>query len=705
MKHRPSVRTWAWILTALLGPLTSYGTELFPGKITNPAGLQWNMNAVYNSARDEYLLAYSDGRALVGHLTPTGVFSGQRAISGNSGVTHVALAYNPDANQYLLVWRNGSPNTIRGSYLTAEGNPIGSSFAIGNGGAVHLDYSPTSRLYIVSYSESLSGVKYIRYKMIRGDSSTTRPVVRGGNIASSNVLSDDVKWGGTAGKFLVAYVKDWSPDSRRADVVGKFVSADGTSVGSQFNIDANWENQAKPRLAYADDINRWLVAYEDWSEVGTSANMKASLVAPNQVIKARFQISRTTAWDVPGPVIYNPSTRTFIASWRSAFSDTNIQSMAREIDPGDGSTTSVPQGPAVLLSNLNAAPIDAAVRTHPTDPQALVLWRVAYGKDGIHAGIYHLPPAPPEVQSPMPDGFLGVPYSEKIPVLGGRTPLTYQIISGTANLNLFGLSPAPNFSTTGLITGTPTRLGTTAAFTVRVTDSSNRGDEGNVTLTIKLSPPTPTSPTGEITTRTPSYQWNGPPGATSFNLVVENLTDGGVVLNRNVSASPFTSPPLQSGKTYRWKVRASNGTQFSVFSDPLTFLIDATSPARVLDLGATIPMGHEDIASTAVASSGDANSTWSKEKATDGVITTAWSTPGRSVMQNEFLTVDLGSIKTINALKLRSRVETGLTFPVDFQIQVATEENSFATWSTVTNFVAAANTEYTVPFSEVPPVG
>ncbi len=87
---------------------------------------------------------------------------------------------------------------------------------------------------------------------------------------------------------------------------------------------------------------------------------------------------------------------------------------------------------------------------------------------------------------------------------------------------------------------------------------------------------------------------------------------------------------------------------------------------------------------------------------TDGDFATAWSTPGRSVMQNEFLTVDLGSVKTINAVTLRSRLETNLTFPVDFQIQVASVENDFATWSTGTNIVPpAAGSEYTISFASV----
>ena len=60
---------------------TSRGYELPPGRIRNPAGLQLYQRAIYNPVLDDYLLLYEDGRALVGHLSTAGVFSGETEIS------------------------------------------------------------------------------------------------------------------------------------------------------------------------------------------------------------------------------------------------------------------------------------------------------------------------------------------------------------------------------------------------------------------------------------------------------------------------------------------------------------------------------------------------------------------------------------------------------------------------------------------------
>ncbi len=224
---------------------------------------------------------------------------------------------------------------------------------------------------------------------------------------------------------------------------------------------------------------------------------------------------------------------------------------------------------------MNAGPLEAAVRTHPSDPQALVLWRVGFGADGIHAGIFHLPPAPPEINPPMPKGYYEVSYSEQVPVLGGKLPLSYEILNGTeVSLTPLGLSPAANFATSGIIEGTPSALVTSSPFTVSVCDDDARCDEGDYTVTIELQPPTLTSPSGEINTTTPDYTWSDTPapGAILYNIVVNNVTDGGNVFDSTVSTSPYTSPELDGGKTYEWKVRATDGTNFSEFFCNVQFL-------------------------------------------------------------------------------------------------------------------------------------
>ncbi len=77
----------------------------------------------------------------------------------------------------------------------------------------------------------------------------------------------------------------------------------------------------------------------------------------------------------------------------------------------------------------------------------------------------------------LPDGVVGVAYSTTVSVLGGASPLTFSLTTGTlpAGLTLN--------ASTGEISGTPTTA-EVQTFTVRVTDSQSRTDEQQYTVRI-----------------------------------------------------------------------------------------------------------------------------------------------------------------------------------------------------------------------------
>jgi hypothetical protein len=88
----------------------------------------------------------------------------------------------------------------------------------------------------------------------------------------------------------------------------------------------------------------------------------------------------------------------------------------------------------------------------------------------------------------LPDGTVGVAYSEALQATGGVTPYTWAVISGSlpAGLSLN--------SSTGEISGTPTTE-ETANFTVEVTDSQGVPDTDTQALSITVQPATPPSDT------------------------------------------------------------------------------------------------------------------------------------------------------------------------------------------------------------------
>ena len=91
--------------------------------------------------------------------------------------------------------------------------------------------------------------------------------------------------------------------------------------------------------------------------------------------------------------------------------------------------------------------------------------------------------APAFLLTSMPEGFVGVPYFHKVPVRAGMTPHQYELVSGRLAPGLTGPKPS-----TGVVSGTPTQVGTFGPFTVRVTDARGVTSERQLTHTILSSP-------------------------------------------------------------------------------------------------------------------------------------------------------------------------------------------------------------------------
>jgi hypothetical protein len=397
---------------------TSRGFELAPGRIRNPDGLQLFQRMIYNPVLDDYLLLYEDGRALVGHLSPTGVFSGETVISTDIGVTHVNAAFNPDDGTFLLLYRDGDPPEIYGRYLTSDGTPIGNAFFIGNGFGPNVAFSPVSGRYLVTWEQGSTGT--VRYRVIDGDSTSPAPNLTPATLLSTG-LSDGVAYGSVADKFLVTYVRE--AGTEKGNVYGRFITSNGLSVGPELPLVTGAKDQGSPRVGYAPSTNRWMVVYEGWANCGTGCpHIRGLLVSATGAVVETFTVATTPGWDQPGPVIYNPVTDTFITGWRSA-TNNSVEARAGEFSPLTGDLV----GPTVLLSDLDTGVEAVAARPDPTEPQATFLWRFLNGGDGIHAGIINLTPPLPDTTPPDDVSDLsGEPVAGGLPIpataIGSTSP-------------------------------------------------------------------------------------------------------------------------------------------------------------------------------------------------------------------------------------------------------------------------------------------
>ncbi len=126
---------------------------------------------------------------------------------------------------------------------------------------------------------------------------------------------------------------------------------------------------------------------------------------------------------------------------------------------------------------------------------------------------------------------------------------------------------------------------------------------------------------------------------------------------------------------------------------------DSSPPAAVTNLAAT-PGGYAYTLRMAnvLASSGFLD-VHVPQRAVDLDLATLWSTPGRSVAQQEFITLDLGTVHSIGRVRLRSRSDLASLFPKDFHFQVSMDGVNFVTLDSESDFVASVATWYTFDFT------
>jgi putative flippase GtrA len=142
--------------------------------------------------------------------------------------------------------------------------------------------------------------------------------------------------------------------------------------------------------------------------------------------------------------------------------------------------------------------------------------------------------------TPLPNGRVGVAYSQTLAATGGIQPYTWALASGTLP---DGLSLN---TSSGLISGTPTTAVTNAALTFRVTDSALTPQSVTKTFALTIAPPvltitTVSLPDGQVgvayaggvaaTGGVPTYTWS---------VISGTLPDG---LTLNTSTGQITGTP------------------------------------------------------------------------------------------------------------------------------------------------------------------
>lgn len=253
-------------------------------------------------------------------ITPSAASTGSRlgpsitAIS--SPVRGSAVAYDSKNGVYLVVSAYGSLN---GRFVTADGQPIGTPFAIPAGTAFthypRVAYSPDADgggggFLVTWHSGDLPGTPFtsIHGRIVSYTHGLVSPDRQISVEGAFWEQGPSVAYSTASQEFMVT----WNGAGIRA----QRVSNTGENIGPPIGVsvpNAGW-GYRDPTLAYNPDTNEYLFVYSGWTP--SFAFAAARRVAPGTGLVLGDQIVLNAAVGTYiTDAVYNPTTKTYLAAW------------------------------------------------------------------------------------------------------------------------------------------------------------------------------------------------------------------------------------------------------------------------------------------------------------------------------------------------------------------------------------------------------
>lgn len=313
-----------------ISPRTATGDERDPA-------VAWNATA------NEYLVVWVDdrnydargydiyGRRVAADGTRIGRdfrISG-RPATGSELLPEVV--WNAAANEYFVVWRDHariSPwadDDIFGRRVAADGTRIGREIRVSGRRAFDednpaLEWNATANEYLViwedyrNYSDdeaevwgrriSPDGVRLAReFRITRavGDNEWT--------------IAPDLAWNSIGNQYLVVWMSSPNWSTRKHDVYGRRIRADGTRIGVQFRISDRWatDHELYPHAAFSPHTRSYQVVWADTRHDHDEIYGR-QVAANGTLIGTAFMISDASYGNL-GHAVANPGASEFLVVW------------------------------------------------------------------------------------------------------------------------------------------------------------------------------------------------------------------------------------------------------------------------------------------------------------------------------------------------------------------------------------------------------
>jgi hypothetical protein len=311
-----------------------------PITIRNEEPVERDPVVAYNSQRQEYLVVFWNDRPGNDDIRAERVSKSGQLLGGSWIAAgefydrcHPDAVYNPDTNQYLVVWQHyyqaAGGYAIHGRLLSATGQPLGSSDLIIQGLSVSQPDDP-----VVAYAS-------------------------------------------TAKKYLVVWTEIFqaSPTDVYASIVGQVLNSDGTLSGSPFYIssDPGGYYRTSPDLAYNRHGNAFLVVWSQWD--GGADSIYGRLVNGDGSLPPAYQPFAIEQWSnmchapAVAAISTAPGTYKYLVAWHSQ-STTDYDIYGRLVEEGGALS---PVYCPIAITEANE--FDPAIAGTEDGYQYVVSWR------------------------------------------------------------------------------------------------------------------------------------------------------------------------------------------------------------------------------------------------------------------------------------------------------------------------------------------
>ena len=325
-----------------------------------------NPAVAYNNQRQEYLVVWNGSDDLPyiygQRVSRNGDLIGSAfLISQTAGaVSHADVAYNPDRNEYLVVYQSEDTNSgIFGMRINA------------NGGAVHEEriiaydpdfshrypavaYSPDTDNYLVTWQKEQGSYRGIEVRTLAGDDTVTTmgdKLQVTGMILGAQPSFPDVACNRSNDECLVVWQQRFNSTAEDNDVKGQRIhmvaGIDDTRLeGLNFSILATTSDEISPAVAAVplpSGVSVYLVVSEYWDDVSAGRRIGGQLMTDTGYFIDAFLILSPEMGTYPA-VAGSESTGEFLVAWKYGLN--NIQARAITLR----STTECTIGPSSLLT-------------------------------------------------------------------------------------------------------------------------------------------------------------------------------------------------------------------------------------------------------------------------------------------------------------------------------------------------------------------